>query len=119
LVPATHFVAEDVPLLAAYACSIAQQRRAADELAGGSKDRHWIDMHAQAVRSMNTLAIRLRLGPKARDRNNHQRWQATTRAQVSAYDEYSDLIGEDDRVRSAARTFDDLRRLRRQDGERK
>src|SRR5262249_24801537 len=79
-VPATHFVAEDVPLLAAYACSIAQQRRAADELAGGSKDRHWIDMHAQAVRSMNALAIRLRLAPKARDRNNHQRWRATTRA---------------------------------------
>jgi len=83
---AEHFVAEDIPLLAAYACSIAQQRRAADELAGGSQDRHWIDMHAQAVRSMNMLAMRLRLGPKARDRNNNQRRQATTLGQVSAYD---------------------------------
>jgi hypothetical protein len=60
-------------------------------LAGGSKDRHWVDLHAQAVRSMNTLAVRLRLGPKARDRNNNQRRQATTRAEVSAYD----LLGYD------------------------
>jgi hypothetical protein len=85
-VPAAHFAAEDIDLLRAYVCSLAQQRRAAEEIAAGSKDPFFVTMHAAAVRSIRMLSARLRLGPQSRNRNCNQRRQATTRMSVSAYD---------------------------------
>jgi hypothetical protein len=69
-VPPAHFQPEDVTLLAAYARSAALERRSAEELqvcvvAGGSPSP-WLAVHATAVRSLSTMAVRLRLGPKAR-----------------------------------------------------
>jgi hypothetical protein len=44
----------------------------------------WLAVHASAVRSLSTLATRLRLGP--RSRNHHPRAASKTTAQPSYYD---------------------------------
>jgi hypothetical protein len=90
-VPSRHFCIEDVDLLRAYVCSLAQQRRAADELAGGTKDPFFIAMHSAAVKNIRSLSARLRIGRQSRNRNCNLRRQATTPAEVSAYD----LLGYD------------------------
>jgi phage terminase small subunit len=65
-----HFDASDRPLLAEYCRSAAIARRAAEELAvtavAGGQPSPWLAVHVAAVRSMTSLAVRLRLGPKSR-----------------------------------------------------
>ena len=89
-VPLEHFSPEDVPILSAYCRACVLERHAAEELAAGAvvgdRTSPWLSVHASAVRSLSTLAMRLRLGPRARD--HHTR---TTKAGVapSAYDSLS------------------------------
>jgi hypothetical protein len=75
-VPASHFQAEDLTLLCAYARAAALERRAAEELATGavvgSMPSPWLQVHASAVRSLSALTVRLRLGPRSRDPNNRR-----------------------------------------------
>lgn len=86
-VPLEHFSPEDAPLLSAYCRACVLERHAAEELAAcavvGTVPSPWLSVHASAVRSLSTLAMRLRLGPRARD--HHTR---TTKAGLapSAYD---------------------------------
>jgi hypothetical protein len=72
-VPPTHFQAEDVVLLAAYARAAALERRASDELQAcavvGDRASPWRDVYATAVHALATLTVRLRLGPKSRSPN--------------------------------------------------
>jgi phage terminase small subunit len=69
-VPYEHFCAEDVALLCAYSRAMALERRASKELAAsavvGSAPSPWVAVHSAAIRSISTLAVRLRIGPKSR-----------------------------------------------------
>jgi phage terminase small subunit len=75
-VPAEHFQAEDLHLLAAYSRAAALERRAAEELQAcavvGSQPSPWLAVHASAVRSLAALATKLRLGPRSRNPNNRR-----------------------------------------------
>jgi hypothetical protein len=90
-VPASHFQPEDLVLLCAYARAATLERRATEELQAsavvGSQPSPWLAVHASAVRSLSTLTVRLRLGPRSRD-PNHQRT-----AKVKASQSYYDQIG--------------------------
>jgi integrase len=65
-VPPDHFAAEDAVLLAEYVRVAALARRASEELAvsatAGDRPSPWPEVHSQAVRSLDRLAVRLRLG---------------------------------------------------------
>jgi hypothetical protein len=91
-VPVAHFQPEDLPLLCAYARMCAQERRASEELAAGAvvggAPSPWLAVQASTVRSLSTLMVRLRLGPRARDPNN-QRRAAKSTAPPSYYDTMS------------------------------
>ena len=73
---ADHFQGEDILLLAAYCRAAALERRAAEELqigaVVGSMPSPWLAVHASAVRSMATLATKLRIGPRARNPANRR-----------------------------------------------
>jgi hypothetical protein len=88
-VAADHFAAEDGVLVAEYARTAALAQRASTELAAcatvGDRASPWLEVHATAVRSLDRLAMRLRLGPRARQ-PTAQRRPGTGRAQPSAYD---------------------------------
>jgi hypothetical protein len=88
-VAAVHFAAEDGILLAEYARTAALAQRASSELAAcatmGDRASPWLEVHSAAVRSLDRLAVRLRLGPRARQPNN-QRRPGTGQAPPSAYD---------------------------------
>jgi hypothetical protein len=75
-VPANHFASEDMALLCAFSRSAALERRAAEELQAsavvGTVPSPWLAVHASAVRSLATLTVRLRLGPRSRDPNNRR-----------------------------------------------
>jgi hypothetical protein len=47
---------------------LAQIEIAARELASGSSDRHWLDLQNAGLKLVTSMAIRLRIGPKARYR---------------------------------------------------
>jgi phage terminase small subunit len=72
-----HFQPEDMTLLCAYCRAAALERRSAEELAAGAvvggSPSPWLAVHASAVRSLSTLTVRLRLGPRSRDPNNRRR----------------------------------------------
>jgi phage terminase small subunit len=81
-VPHDHFSAEDSDLLSAYCRALALERRASDELATaatvGSQASPWLAVYATAMRVIVTMAVRLRLGPKARHPNNTRRMSKPT-----------------------------------------
>ena len=87
--PQSHFAAEDLPLLCAYARAVMFERRAAEELAAGavvgSQPSPWLAIHGQMVRAISQLSIRLRIGPKSRAPSNNRRRAGSGRA-PSAYD---------------------------------
>jgi hypothetical protein len=72
-VPPEHFAPEDRVLLSEYCSAAAMAKRASEELAvsavAGAMPSPWLAVHASAVRSMATLAVRLRLGPRSRSHN--------------------------------------------------
>jgi phage terminase small subunit len=76
-VPYEHFCAENVALLCAYSRAMALERRASEELAAsavvGRAPSPWVAVHSAAIRSISTLAVRLRIGPKSRHPNNTRR----------------------------------------------
>jgi hypothetical protein len=88
-VAADHFSAEDAILVAEYARSAALAQRASQELAAfstvGDRASPWLEVHSAAVRSLDRLAVRLRLGPRARQPNTRRR-PGTGQARPSAYD---------------------------------
>jgi phage terminase small subunit len=73
-VPHDHFSAEDTGLLCAYVRARVLERRAFEELEAGAvvagSTSPWLAVHIAMVRSLSTLAVRLRLGPKSRHPNN-------------------------------------------------
>jgi phage terminase small subunit len=75
-VPPEHFSPEDFVLLAEYCRAAAMARRASEELAAGavagSMPSPWLAVHASAVRSLATLSVRLRLGPRSRSNNTRR-----------------------------------------------
>jgi hypothetical protein len=87
-VAADHFAAEDGILLAEYVRTAALAQRASTELAAcatvGDRASPWLEVHATAVRSLDRLAMRLRLGPRARQPTTQR--PGTGQAQPSAYD---------------------------------
>jgi hypothetical protein len=86
-VAADHFAAEDAILLAEYARTAALAQRASQELAAcatvGDRASPWLEVHSAAVRTLDRLAVRLRLGPRARQ--PHQR-RGAGQARPSVYD---------------------------------
>jgi hypothetical protein len=84
-----HFAAEDGILLAEYVRTAALAQRASTELAAcataGDRVSPWLEVHSAAVRSLDRLAMRLRLGPRARQPTT-QRRPGTGQVQPSAYD---------------------------------
>src|SRR5262245_7778869 len=68
-----HFAAEDVALIALYARGLAQTEMAAREIASGSTDRFWIELQTSAFKTVNTMAIRLCIGAKARAPSNQRK----------------------------------------------
>lgn len=71
-----HFSTEDLPLLTAYCRAAALERRAAEELAAGATvgamPSPWLAVHASAIRSLERLSVRLRLGPRSRNPTNRR-----------------------------------------------
>jgi phage terminase small subunit len=71
--PIRHFAAEDSVLLCAYCRAAALERHAAEELAAratvGDQPSPWLAVRDRSVLTMLRLAVRLRLGPRARDHN--------------------------------------------------
>jgi phage terminase small subunit len=71
-----HFASEDLPLLTAYCRAAALERRAAEELAAGAtvgnQPSPWLAVHASAIRSLERLSVRLRLGPRSRNPTNRR-----------------------------------------------
>jgi hypothetical protein len=67
-VAATHFQAEDLPLLCAYARAAALERRAAEELQAGHASP-WLAVYGVAMRAVSTLSVRLRIGARSRSTN--------------------------------------------------
>jgi phage terminase small subunit len=72
-VPHGHFVPSDLPLLSRWAelCDVCEQSERAMQEPGGvvgadGKLSPWFKVHTTAVKSLNGLALRLRLGPQAR-----------------------------------------------------
>jgi hypothetical protein len=87
--PLGHFQAEDAPLLCAYVRAITLERRAAEELAAGavigSVPSPWLAVHAEMVKALSALSVRLRIGPKSRAPSNNRRSAGSGRT-PSAYD---------------------------------
>jgi phage terminase small subunit len=81
-----HFVASDLPLLAAYAQISCQLQHAAKMIHKGvvfeNKVSPWISIQERLIKSMVALSMRLRLSPQARAPNNPTR---PTRP-INAYD---------------------------------
>src|SRR5262245_23619808 len=89
--PAEQFTAADMDLLVSWAETTVLARRAARELelAGGpvlpdGKTNAWFAIHQQCVKTLNGLAIRLRLSPQGR--NPTARASKKTVAELSYYD---------------------------------
>ena len=76
-VPSDFFRAEDLVLLAAYARAAVLERLAAEQLAAaiaaGGKTGSPAAVHTQVSRTLINLAVRLRLGPRARDPTHRRR----------------------------------------------
>src|SRR5262249_4816689 len=70
--PAEHFQQADVALVARWAEACAMAEEAATELARAGlitaegKQSPWFGIHQQATKTLNTLALRLRLAPQSR-----------------------------------------------------
>ncbi len=71
--PASHFKAGDAELLCRYAEAAAAAEEAAFQMAqpGGMVDEDgkvtaWFSIHQQATKTLNMLALRLRIGPQSR-----------------------------------------------------
>jgi hypothetical protein len=74
----TFFKPSDMPLLCRYAEANALAERAAAALLKdgpiiGDKTSPWLAVHAMASKTVNALAMRLRLSPQARAPNNPKR----------------------------------------------
>jgi hypothetical protein len=64
--PPDYFQDDDIDLLAAYCSACARERRASAALASSPLDEEWADAAAQAVKAMNVLAGKLRIGAQGR-----------------------------------------------------
>ena len=68
--PPTHFLPSDLPLIAAYAKAIVQERIAAGELAAAyvvdGKPSPWLPVWQASIRAVTTLARMLALSPGGR-----------------------------------------------------
>jgi hypothetical protein len=106
--PAGQFTAADMDLLVSWAETTVLARRAAKELelAGGpvqpdGRVSPWFGIHQQAIKTLNGLAIRLRLSPQGRAPT--QRASKKVVAELSAYDlmalEQEGLSDDDDGTR--------------------
>jgi phage terminase small subunit len=86
--PLDHFASEDLPLLSAYCRAVVLERTASAELATGavigSVPSPWLAVHAQMVRALSQLTVRLRIGPRSRAPSNNRR--AAGGRTPSAYD---------------------------------
>lgn len=87
--PAGHFKAGDISLLCRYAEAAAAAEEAAFQMAqpGGmvtadGKVSPWFSIHQQATKTLNALALRLRLGPQSRALKQSKK----DAAPVSVYD---------------------------------
>jgi hypothetical protein len=89
--PSSHFKPGDISLLCRYAEAAAAAEQAAFEMtqpggmlsADGSKPSAWFSIHQQATKSLNALALRLRLGPQSRALKQSKKEAAP----VSVYDQ--------------------------------
>jgi phage terminase small subunit len=77
-----HFEAADVVLLCAYCRAAALERRAAEELqvcaVEDGAPSPWLKVHASAVRSLASLATKLKLSPQARKPNHRARFAGSS-----------------------------------------
>jgi phage terminase small subunit len=87
--PASHFKPADIDLLCRWAEAAAAAEEAAFQMAqpGGmvttdGKVSPWFAIHASATKTLNALALRLRIGPQSRARRQSKKEPAP----ISAYD---------------------------------
>jgi hypothetical protein len=86
-VPAAHFKPADLPLVCRWCELVALAERAAFELSQAvvtpdNKLSAWFTVHASTTKSLNALALRLRLGPQSRALKQSKKEPAM----LSAYD---------------------------------
>jgi phage terminase small subunit len=91
-----HFRPADLPLLERYAEACALAEKAAEMLAAegavvDDKVNPWFSVHASATKTVNGLALRLRLGPQSRAPR-----QPKTIPQPTSYYERLELEADDD-----------------------
>jgi phage terminase small subunit len=84
--PVGHFKPEDCDLLAAYCSAVAVERRIAGKMAKAKAPARLIVEHARIVRSVVLLAMRLRLGPRARHPTKTRPSGSGAAQMPSAYD---------------------------------
>jgi hypothetical protein len=85
---AGHFEASDLPLMVAWCQTVVLMQDAAAALrteaaAGGGKVSSWFTVHRDCVKTLATLAVRLRIGPQGR--NPMARISQKQRAPLSYY----------------------------------
>jgi hypothetical protein len=68
-----HRKAEDLPLLTLYVRGLCQCEKAARKIASGSTDKFWLELQAAGLKAVNTMAVRLRIGAKARAPSNQRK----------------------------------------------
>lgn len=77
-----HLKAEDLPLLMPYVRRLCQCEHAAREISSGSIDRFWLELQSAGLKTVNAIAIRLRISVKARALSN-QRKPGSARSSLS------------------------------------
>jgi len=106
-----HFAAEDSPMIALYARALAQTEMAAREITSGSNDRFWIELQTSALKTVNTMAVRLRLGPLSRSPHNQCKPQGTAQSGLPLPWEGNRMlrgVARDDSDGKGERRFSDL-----------
>jgi hypothetical protein len=94
-----YFAAEDLVLLCAYARTAVLERQAAEQLAAtmaaGGKTGSLAAVHTQVARTLMNLAIRLRIGPRARAPGDNSRRRSAQPGSPSFYETMA-LPGDDE-----------------------
>ena len=98
-------------MIALYARALAQTEMAAREITSGSNDRFWIELQTSALKTVNTMAVRLRLGPLSRSPHNQRKPQGTAQSGLPLPWEGNRMlrgVARDDSDGKGERRFSDL-----------
>jgi hypothetical protein len=68
-----HFAAEDAPLIALLARGLSQYETAAREIETGSTDKFWIELQMSALKTVDVMTRKLRLGALSRAPHNQRK----------------------------------------------